>query len=44
VTLAISTERRAGASSHKFPTYLPDSATVFDLVSDGDMRGTATGW
>jgi len=36
-----------GASSHKFTAYSPGGATLFDLVSDDDMRpmrGAATGW
>jgi len=37
-------ERRAGASSHKFPTCSPGGATLFDIICDDDMRGAATGW
>jgi len=44
VLLAVSTERRAEASSHKFATYSPGVAMLFDLVSDDDVRGVATGW
>jgi len=43
VALATSTEHRAGASSHKFPTHLPEGTTVFDLTSD-DTQVAATGW
>ena len=35
---------RAGSNSHKFPTYSPGGATLFDLVSNEDMWGAATDW
>ena len=37
-------ERRAGASSRKFPTYSLRGATLFDVVGDHDMQGAAVGW
>jgi len=51
VTLALPTERCAGASSHKFPTYPPGGATLFDfdvvhngskLRTGGDCRNIYT--